>query len=106
MKKFTRAAATLILSVAALGLSLPTTGAALAGNCPTCIDNTSVTAELGPAWGGQIAPAGGCGNCWSDSALADPGPARQVRIAPANCATCWPSGVTDPARWNGGYGDA
>lgn len=80
MKKLTRAAA-LLLSVAALGLSLPTAGAALAGNCPNCIDNTSVTAELGPAWGGQ-------------SAL---GP---------HCPGCWPYDVAVPARWNGDYGNA
>lgn len=82
MKKFTRAAATaLLLSVAALGLSLPTAVATFAGNCPNCIDNTSVTADLGPAWQGQIVRAGAC-------------------------SPCWPYDVAAPARWNGGYGNA
>ncbi|MFD6891891.1 hypothetical protein [Streptomyces sp. NPDC059957] len=82
MKKFTRAAATaLLLTVAALGLSLPLAGAAVAGDCPNCFDGTSVTAEPGPAWGGQSVQAGDC-----------PG--------------CWPNGVIAPTGWAGDHGDA
>ncbi|MET9853360.1 hypothetical protein ABZY57_10485 [Streptomyces sp. NPDC006450] len=82
MKILTRAAATAsLLFVTALGLSLPTAGAAVAGNCAGCIDDVSVTAELGPAWSGRSAQAGGCGNCWSYA-------------------------VAAPAGWNGSHGDA
>lgn len=82
MKPIRRAAATaLLLSAAALGLALPTGGAALAGDCPSCFDGTYVTAELGPAWGGQAVLAGGCSAC----AIA---------------------GVATPAGWTGDYGDA
>ncbi|MDD9379516.1 hypothetical protein M8Z33_23245 [Streptomyces sp. ZAF1911] len=74
MKKFTRAAATaLLLSVAALGLSLPLAGAAVAGECPSCFDGTSVTADLGPAWAGQSVRAGGCTGCWPSGVIAPTG---------------------------------
>lgn len=67
MKTFVRAAATaLFLSAAALGLSLPTAGAAPAADCATCIHTT---ADLGPAWSGQTAPAGSCTSCWPSGAV-------------------------------------
>lgn len=82
MKKLTRAAATalLSLSVAAVGLSLPMAGAAVAGSCDTC---------------------------WGDSAPADPGPAWEGQSVHAgDCAGCWPNEVIAPTGWNGDYGHA
>lgn len=105
MKTFARASATaLLLSLTSLGLALPTAGPALAGNCATCIYNApATTAELGPAWGGQSTPAGGCGNCWGDSATAAPGPARITWAS--DCHGCWPNEVT-PAGRNRAFANA
>ncbi|MGW6705281.1 hypothetical protein ACWGDE_10365 [Streptomyces sp. NPDC054956] len=92
MKRSARAAATaLLLFVAALGLSAPTAGPALAANCPTCVDNASVTAELGPAWGGQSTLGADCHGCWPNEAPSG----RTVQAT--GCTGCWPSNA-EPGR--------